>query len=56
MSGWTQISMFQDSVDEEVRRRCQKIAERKDWREYIDHIFNGISGGMVDGFYWEFTG
>ena len=56
MGEWTQISMFQDSVDEEVRRRCQKIAEREDWREYIDHIFNGISGGMVDGFYWEFTG
>lgn len=56
MGEWTQITMFQDPIDEEVRRRCRKIAEREDWREYIEHTFNSISGGMVDGFYWEFTG
>lgn len=56
MSEWTQISMFRDPVDEEVRIRCRKIAEREDWREYIERTFNGISGGAVDGFYWEFTG
>ena len=56
MSEWTQISMFQDPVDEEVRRRCREISKREDWREHIERTFNGISGGMVEGFCWEFTG
>lgn len=56
MSEWEQITMFQDPVDEAVRKRCRMIAEKEDWREYVEWLFNTISGGMVNGFYWEFTG
>ena len=56
MSEWVQLTMFQDPVDEEVRRRCKGIAEREDWRKYVDRLFSGISGGSVDNFCWEFTG
>ena len=56
MSEWTQISMFQDPVDEEVRRRVRKIAENDDWKERIERLFNSISGGYLKDFCYEFTG
>jgi hypothetical protein len=55
MSEWIQMEMFSDPVADEVKRRCEAIAKREDWREYIEREFNGISGGMVDGFCWEFS-
>lgn len=56
MSDWEQIEMFADPVAEEVKRRCEKISHREDWRECLEREFNGISGGSVNGFCWEITG